>query len=142
VANEPKQKSRVLIWERVPPDEVLADKPVGKLFEPPEDRKGWDRASITLNTHPLHAAPRVGPEDLKLPRRTSRIRLAGDAVAISFLICLAFTFPLWVLGVIFDSDMRWVWVGVAGFAVLCGVLLFARGVADEARPAEDFHSAP
>ena len=142
MADKQAKKPRVLIWERVPPDEVLKDKPVAKLFEPPEDRKGWDRASITLNTHPLHRAPRFGPDDLRLPRRTSRLRLAGDAVAISFLVFLAFTFPLWVAGVIVGSDLRWVWAAVGGVALLCGALLFARGVGDERRPAEDFHRAP
>jgi hypothetical protein len=138
VAEKEKRKPRVLTWERVPPDEVLRDKPVSKLFEPPEDRKGWDRASLTLNTHPLHRSPRFGPDDLRLPRRTSRVKLAGDSVAITILICLAFMFPLWVASVIVDSDLRWAWVGVGAFAIACGALLFARGVVDEQRPPEDF----
>ena len=111
---------------------------VSKLFEEPSEPKAWDRASITLNTHPLHRGPRMGPDDLRLPRRTSRLRLAGDSFAIAILICLACTFPLWIAGVIFDSDLHWVWAGVGVIALVCGVLLFARGVGDEERPAEDF----
>ncbi len=136
------KRPRVLVWERVPPDEVLKDKPVGKLFEPPEDRKGWDRASITLNTHPLHRAPRLGPGDLTLPRRTSWLRLAGDAFAVAFLICLASAFPIWVASVVLDNNLVWVWAGVGAVALLCGIGLFVRGVADEQRPVEDFHRAP
>jgi hypothetical protein len=142
MAEEQEKKKRVLVWERVPPDEVLKDKPVGKLFEQPEDRKGWDRASITLNTHPLHREPRFGPEDLTLPRRTSRLKLAGDAIAIAFLTFLGAVFPLWVASVVLNRDLRWIWIGVGCVAVLCGLLLFARGLADEARPLEDFHDAP
>jgi hypothetical protein len=137
-----KKKPRVLVWERVPPDEILKDKPVAKLFQPADDPKGWDRASITLNTHPLHREARFGPEDLALPRRTSRLKLAGDAVAIAFLTFLAFMFPLWVASVVVNSDLRWEWFGAACIALVCGLLLFARGIADEARPPEDFYDAP
>jgi hypothetical protein len=137
-----KKKPRVLVWERIPPDEVLKDKTVSKLFETPNDPKGWDRASVTMNTHPLHREPRFGPEDLTLPRRTSRLKLAGDAVAITVLTFLGFMFPLWVASIILKSDLRWAWLVAVGIAVLCGVLLFGRGLADEARPPEDFHDAP
>lgn len=142
MAEEQAKDQRVLIWEQAPPDEILKDKTVGKLFEPPKERKSWDRASITLNTHPLHRHSRFGPDDLRLPRRTSRLRLAGDAIAITFLVVLAFTFPLWVASVIVASDLRWEWAGVGLIAVFCGVMLFARGVAEEDRPPEDFHRAP
>jgi hypothetical protein len=77
MAEKEKRKPRVLIWERVPPDEALRDKPVSKLFEPPEDRKGWDRASVTLNTHPLHRSPRFGPDDLRLPQDRPALRGRG-----------------------------------------------------------------
>ena len=139
---EQAKKGRVLIWEQVPPDEVLQDETVGKLFEPPKERKRWDRASITLNTHPLHRHPRLGPEDLHLPRRTSWLRLAGDAVAITFLVLLACAFPLWIAGVIVDSDLRWEWAAAAAIALFCGAALFARGLSDEERPPEDFHTGP
>jgi hypothetical protein len=137
-----RREPRVLVWDRVPPEVDRRDKPVAKLFEPRNDPKGWDRASITLNTHPLHREPRVTPGDLRLPRRSSRMKLAGDAVAITVLVSLAAVFPLWIAGVLIDSDLRWAWAAVGGLALACGALLFARGVSDERRPPEDFHRGP
>jgi hypothetical protein len=136
--DETKRKRRVLVWDSVPPEEVREDKPVSKLFEPRNEPKAWDRASITINTHPLHREPRLGPEDLRLPRRSSRMKLAGDAVAITVLICLAFMFPIWIAGVLINSDLRWGWAAAAVIAVVCGALVFSRGVSDEHRPAEEF----
>jgi hypothetical protein len=106
----------VLAWERLPYDVSRRDKPVAKLFEPRNDPKGWDRASITLNTHPLHREPRLTPADLML----------------------ACSFPLWVAAVTVDSDLRWAWTAVVLLGLACGAGLFARGLADERRPPEDF----
>jgi hypothetical protein len=135
--NGERREPRVLVWDRPLPDEVRQDKPVAKLFEPRNDPKGWDRASITLNTHPLHREPRLTPEDLALPRRSSRLKLAGDSVALSIVVLLACMFPLWVASVMVNSDLRWAWTAAGVVAVASGVLLFARGLADERRPPED-----
>jgi hypothetical protein len=136
------REQRLLVWDREPPPEVQEDRPVAKLFDPRDDPKGWDRASITLNTHPLHREPRVTPDDLRLPKRSSRLKLVGDCIAFTFALSLLSSFPLWVAGVMVKSDLAWAWIAVLALSVGGGLLLFLRGVAAESRPPEDLLNHP
>jgi hypothetical protein len=135
--SERRRRARVLVWDSLPPDADRSDRPVSKLFEPPKDRKGWDRVSITFHTHPLHRRPNVAPGDLTLPRRTSRLRLVGDCFLFTVTLILVCGLPLWVVAVLANSDLHWVWAGVAVVATAAGVLLFVRGIEDSRRPPDD-----
>jgi hypothetical protein len=99
--------------------------PGSDLFDRAEDPKGWDRASIRVNTHPLHRLPRVTQADLLLPRHADRLRLAGDAIVFGACLGLLCFFPLWIADVMADGRIaNWVWGTMLTVGVLGAVLLF------------------
>jgi hypothetical protein len=69
-----------------------------------EDPKGWDRASITLKTHPLHPVPNVTPQDLILPNALNKTRLVLDCLAIGGATAALVYFPLMLIGFMSTSD--------------------------------------
>ena len=86
--------------------------PLGRIFGAEDDRKGWGRVSIVLNTHPLHRMPRITQADLLLPNGQNPLRLAGDCVVIGALVAVVAYFPLLMVALTTTLDLR-VWIAVA-----------------------------
>ena len=101
---------------------------VERVFGAETDRKGWGRASITLNTHPLHRMPRIAQADLLLPNGQNPLRLAGDCVVVGALFAAIAYFPLLMVALTTTIDLR-VWIvaamGAAGIAAAVYVFLRA-----------------
>ena len=109
-------KTRRLNWGG-PPD---ADP-----FECRDDPKGWDRASISFRTHPLHPFPKVDQKDLLLPSADDWLRLTGDCLAFGASIGLIMFFPLWIADVMSNGGLaNWVWGTMAVVGVLSAVFMF------------------
>jgi hypothetical protein len=100
-----------------------ARQPMRKLFDPGDDPKGWDRASLRLNTHPLHPVKRLTQADFILPKAESALRLAGDSVLFGGALAALCYFPLMLVSMMVEADIStWIWVTLvataAGGAVL------------------------
>ena len=110
-----------------PPSERV-DEVVLPAMEPGDDPKGWNRASITLFTHPLHPRPRLTQDDLLWPRHTDRLRALGDAVIFAVcLIGLAF-FPLYIAYIVIPGLSHVYWLSALGAGLAGGLWGFFRMV--------------
>jgi hypothetical protein len=100
-------------------------RPDPDVFERRDDPKGWDRASITFRTHPLHRFPRVTQADLILPSAGDWLRLAGDCLVFGACVGLIMFFPFWIADVMANGGLaNWVWGTMAVVGVLSAVFLF------------------
>ena len=93
-----------LIRPRVPGGDP-AVQPMRKLFEPGDDPKGWDRASLRLNTHPLHPVKRLTQADFMLPKSGNLLRLAGDSIVFGCALAALCYFPLMLISMMVASDL-------------------------------------
>ena len=113
--------------------------PLERIFGAEDDRKGWGRVSIRLNTHPLHRMPRITQADLLLPNGQNPLRLTGDCLVIGALFAALAYFPLLIVAVTTTIDLRrWIVVamGVAGLAA--AVYVFVRAWAPDTRDLDRF----
>jgi hypothetical protein len=119
-------------------DDAGTDKEVMKRGEEP---RSWDRASIKVNTHPLHPRPRVRAEDLLLPSATNKFRLVADCLGVGAVMSLLAYFPLLLFALASTSDLS-MWILGAMLTVGCvsALLLFAVTLVDERRFREDLAS--
>jgi hypothetical protein len=100
----------------VPPGDP-ARQPLRKLFDPADDPKGWDRASLRLNTHPLHPVRRLSQTDFLLPSATNLLKLLGDSAIFGATLAVLSYFPLWMTDIMVQSDLStWVWGTMATVA--------------------------
>ena len=103
-----------------------------ELLERGTDAKGWDRASIQVNTHPLHPFPNVSPFDLLRPTAANKLRLVVDCFAVGVALALLVYFPLLMISFTTTADLS-AWI--AGTMVVIGgttaILLFFAALADE-----------
>jgi hypothetical protein len=107
---------------------VEANGPLERIFGAEDERKGWGRVSIRLNTHPLHRMPRLTQADLLLPNGQNPLRLAGDCLVVGALFAAIAFFPLLMVALATTVDLRlWIVVamGAAGFAAALYVLVRA-----------------
>lgn len=88
---------------------------------------GWKRASLELNTHPLHPFPSVTQEDLLLPSAADRLVLLGACLVCGAgLAVLWVYFPLFLVAVMLKTQLgALLWGPMLGMAIGGGVLLFA-----------------
>ena len=86
--------------------------PLERIFGAEDDRKGWGRATIRLNTHPLHRMPRITQADLLLPNGQNPLRLAADCLVVGALFGAVAYFPLLMVALTTTVDLR-VWIAVA-----------------------------
>jgi hypothetical protein len=105
-----------------------AVQPMRKLFDPGNDPKGWDRASLRLNTHPLHPVKRLTQADFILPKAGNALRLAGDSIVFGCSLAALCYFPLMLISMMISADITtWIYAALvtaaAGGAAL--VLLSA-----------------
>jgi hypothetical protein len=107
----------------VPGDEDAARQPLRKLFEPGDDPKGWDRASIGLNTHPLHPRRRLTQEDLLLPKGGDALKTLADALVFGGVLAALSYFPLWLADILVASNLSgWIY-GTMATVAAAGVVL-------------------
>lgn len=93
-----------------------------KMFEPGDDPKGWDRASLRLNSHPLHPVRRLSQTDFLLPRATSLAKLLGDSVIFGAALAGLFYFPLLMVRMVVPKSTTWIVATVAAIGA-AGALL-------------------
>jgi hypothetical protein len=119
--------------------QVEPDGPLERMFGAEEDRKGWGRASIRLNTHPLHRMPRIAQADLLLPNGQNPLRLAGDCFVVGALFGLLAFFPLLLVAYAVTVDLR-LWMGVAMGAsgLAAAVYVFYRAWSPDTRDLDRF----
>jgi hypothetical protein len=124
-----------LVRPRVPGGDP-ARQPMRKLFDPGDDPKGWDRASLRLNTHPLHPVRRLSQTDFLLPRATSAAKLLGDAAIFGAVLAALAYFPLWMADIMVQSDLStWIWATMASIAGAgASLVLFAAWAERNAEP--------
>ena len=113
--------------------------PLERMFGAEGDRKGWGRASIRLNTHPLHRMPRITQTDLLLPNGQTPLSVVGDCVMIGVAFALLAFFPLMLVALTTTRDLR-VWMAVAmGATGLAGaVYVFFRAWSPDTRDVDRF----
>ena len=100
--------------------------PQPDLWERRDDPKGWDRASITFKTHPLHPFPRVTQADFIVPSAADRLRLAGDCAVFGACLALLTFFPMWVVDVFANGGLvNWVWGTMLAAGLVSAILLYA-----------------
>ena len=123
-----------LVRPHVEPGDLLE-----RIFDAEDDRKGWGRVSITLNTRPLRRMPRITQADLLLPNGQNPLRLAGDCLVIGVLFSLLAFFPLMLVALTTTRDLR-VWMGLAmGATGLVGALyVFYRAWSPDTRDLDRF----
>jgi hypothetical protein len=114
--------------------------PDGKnIFDPGEDPKGWDRASIKLRTHPLHPMPKLTPADILLPYRRDKLRLAADCALIGIAFGILAYFPLLMVALaVTISISNWIWGTMGAVAVLTAAYAFRRSWSPELRELDRF----
>jgi hypothetical protein len=118
------------------PDGDPARQPLRKLFDPGDDPKGWDRASLRLNTHPLHPVKRLTQADFVLPKAGSALRLVGDSIIFGCALAALCYFPLMLISMMVTVDITgWIYAALAAAAgggallVLVSSWLFGRAAA-------------
>jgi hypothetical protein len=100
--------------------------------------KGWDRASLDLNTHPLHPFPNVTRSDLMIPSAADRLALLAACLACGACIAVLWVyFPLFFIQIVADVELgAWVWISMVAAAAASGLLLFLYASAREQRYAD------
>jgi hypothetical protein len=102
-----------LIRPKVPGGDPAAQ-PMRKLFDPGDDPKGWDRASLRLNTHPLHPVKRLTQADFILPKGGDALRLAGDSIVFGCALAGLCYFPLMLISMMISADITtWIYGALA-----------------------------
>jgi hypothetical protein len=110
-----------------------------RIFAAEGERKGWGRASITLNTHPLHRMPRIAQADLLLPNGQNPLRLAGDCLVVGVLFAAVTYFPLLMVALTTTADLRaWMVVAMGAAGVAAAVYVFARAWSPDTRDLDRF----
>jgi hypothetical protein len=125
------QQFDMLVRPSVPEAGDPARQPLKKLFEPGDDPKGWDRASLRLNTHPLHPRRRLRQDDFVLPRGGDALKVLGDALVFGAVLAALSYFPLWLADVLVRTDIdAWVYGTMAAVAAAGMSLVVAAAWAD------------
>ena len=120
-----------MAFEKITDDE-RADLPLGEFMELGAEPKGWDRASISMKTHPLHAFPDVSQADFILPSAANKIRLVVDCLTIGAAFALLIYFPLMMIGFMSTSDQTGLVLGTMLTVGLgTAILVFLVAIADE-----------
>jgi hypothetical protein len=120
-----------MAFEKITDDE-RADLPLGEFMELGAEPKGWDRASITMKTHPLHAFPDVTQADFILPSAANKLRLVADCLTLGGAFALLIYFPLMMVGFMSTSDQTGLILGTMLTVGLgTAVLVFLVAIADE-----------
>ena len=110
--------------EREPEQEAAR---ADSLYQSGEDPKGWDRASMRLQTHPLHGSPDLRSTDLLLPDRFDALRLVGDCAVVGAAFSILAYFPLLLVSLGTPYDLgAWFWRTVGGVGIAGALYVFCR----------------
>ena len=120
-----------MAFEQITDDE-RADLPLGEFMELGAEPKGWDRASITMTTHPLHAFPNVSQADFILPSAANKVRLVADCLTMGVAFALLIYFPLMMIGFMSTNDHTdWILGTMLTVGFGTAILVFIVAIADE-----------
>lgn len=113
-------------WRGIEPDHLTANEGPDSLYDPELEPKGWDRASLDLNTHPLHPFPNVTQDDLLVPPAGDRLTLLGACLGCGACIAILWVyFPLFLVAVVAGVSFgAWLWSSMLAVAAGSGLLLF------------------
>lgn len=113
-------------------DEDPARQPLRKMFEADDDDpKGWGRASLRLNTHPLHPRRRLEQKDFVLPRGGDQLKTLGDALVFGGVLAALSYCPLWIADVMTAANLKdWIYGTMAAVALAGMSLVYAASWAD------------
>ena len=113
--------------------------PLERIFGAEDDRKGWGRVSIRLNTHPLHRLPRIAQADLLLPNGQNPLRLAGDCLVVGVLFAAIAYLPLLMVALTTTLDLRlWIVVAMGAAGVVAATYVFLRAWSPDTRDLDRF----
>jgi hypothetical protein len=94
----------------------------------------FDRASITLNTHPLHPFPDVKPADLLKPTAANKVRLVVDCLIVGVALALLSYFPLLMIAFTREEDLSsWIYGTMVTIGSVSALLHFSVAVIEERR---------
>ena len=104
------------------------------FMEGGEDPKGWDRASVSFKSHPLHPMPRVTQEDLIMPTAARPLRRLLDCVVVGISLALLCYFPLLLIAYMSTGDIStWIYGTMITVASVTTVWVFTLTVLGERR---------
>jgi hypothetical protein len=99
--------------------------------------KGWDRASLDMNTHPLHRFPDVTRRDLLIPSSFDHLALFAACLVCGVCLSVFWVYlPAFLITPFVGELDGWLWAAMAVVAVTSAVVLYALGRAHEQRDAE------
>jgi hypothetical protein len=99
--------------------------------------KGWNRASLEMNTHPLHRFPDVTRRDLLIPSSLDRLALLGACLVCGICLSVFWVYlPAFLITPFVGQLDGWLWGAMLVTAVGATVVLYALGRTDEERAAE------
>jgi hypothetical protein len=125
------QQFDLLVRPSADTDEDPAQQPLRKMFEPGDDPKWWDRASLRLNTHPLHPRRRLEQKDFVLPRGGDRLKTLGDALVFGGVLAALSYCPLWIADVMVAANLKdWIYGTMASVALAGMSLVYAASWAE------------
>ena len=103
----------------------LIDETHAGTLEGGEDPRAWDRASIRLKTHPLHAFSGISSADFLILPAEYRLKLVGDCAVFAVAMAGLCFFPLWIADVLMNGAMGNVfWAAIVTVGAISGVALF------------------
>jgi hypothetical protein len=95
---------------------------------------GFDRASITYRSHPLHPFPDIKPADLLKPTAANKVRLVVDCLIVGVALALLSYFPLLMIAFTRDEDLSsWIYGTMFTIGSVSALLLFSVAVIEERR---------
>jgi hypothetical protein len=104
-----------------------------------EDRRGWGRASIIVQTHPLHPEPPVSAADFLLTARQDPLRLAGDCAIVGVAFAVLAYFPLLLVAWATTADLStWIWGTMGTVGALGAAYVLVRSSAPDTRDLDRF----
>ena len=88
---------------------------------------GWKRASIEMNTHPLHPFPKITQKDLLLPAAGDRLVLLGACLVCAAGLSILWLYvPLYITAIMLKTHLGiWLWGSMLAMTLGGGLLLFA-----------------
>ena len=125
------QQFDLLVRPSADSDEDPARQPLRKMFEPGDDPKWWNRASLRLNTHPLHPRRRLEQKDFVLPRGGDRLKTLGDALVFGGVLAALSYCPLWIADGMVAANLKdWIYGTMASVALAGMSLVYAASWAE------------
>jgi hypothetical protein len=135
----PKARQDPVEWWRGRAQTLAQAREIPELSDPErKPRRGWNRASFDLNTHPLHPFPKVTQDDLLVPSARDRLALLGACLLCGACLSVLWVyFPLMFIAIPLDAHLGdWPWIAMGVVTVLAGVFLFAYASVRDRREGE------